>query len=538
MTATPVIAVQPITAKPPSPSVLPNPAPGAPVASPTLAADPTVASLYGPNNQDSNPDTAASDATKIAEGEGATEDANQTKSNADILAQYQTQLDGLNTAAAQARAGITASFKPDQDADARLAAAKSGGAESLAASRGLAGGSFGDALITGAAQDNADAAATTSGKISSALTASDQDYAKQTEALNEFIQGEADKEATTRDAASKTGADAKIAEINGRPARAQTAAQAGVSQMYSSGITDPSNPNYNDGISKIAASTGLSAAQVSALFTANKTTQDTNAANLDKTKSETAAIPVDEAEKEKMDSATIKNQADTLQEKYAELAETKAENTLNSDEVAAFSKTLPSYNGQSYITTTQLAGYTAKQKSVLTQAAAAAGTPVLTPANQSSLESTSAAKDTLGQFSDFLATGDNGQSVLPQNWTDQPAQYANVKLNSILSTNGQLSAFNSWLAQVPTLLSALKGPGTGGAGSARLFATIGNMLPNDTDTLGQATDKINTINKILDSNASAILGTNSSQDNSNSPQSSTAPTPITAPDGTQVIITD
>jgi hypothetical protein len=196
-----------------------------------------------------------------------------------MLQEYQGQVDALDQQAAQARAAITAGFAPTELANERTAAANTGGAGALAASRGLAGSAFGDALISNADMGNQATAEATAGDLASKLQASDQTYATQKEALTEFIQGEADKETTLRQNASEQGADAKVTEIQNRTTRAQASAQASASAMISAGVTDPSNPNYTTTINQIASATGLSAAQVTAYWVTAKNAAAATAAS-------------------------------------------------------------------------------------------------------------------------------------------------------------------------------------------------------------------------------------------------------------------
>jgi len=493
------------------------------------ASAPTVADLYGGVGS-LNDQAEAADAAKVAAYDPNTE----AQTRQDVIDSFQSQIDGLDQAAAGARARITSELAP-------AAAARTGAAGALAAARGLAGSNIGSASIDAANQQNAS-------DLNDKISASDATYQTQKDTLNQFIQGEADKEVSLRQTAAANGADAKIQEIKDRTSRATDSATASVTAMLAAGITDPTNPNYASTISKISSTTGLTPDQVTALYTNTKAAQTTASANAAKTAADTtlataqaAQIPATAAQaaQDEQDKNAQFQQSQQLE--YAKLAETKAENTLAPDEISTIAGQLNTYNGKSYVTSTDLEGLTAKQKSVAIQALGALGAKTLSPKDADAINSISAAKSNLQSFSDFLSGGAGGTPVLPKNWLGQPIQAADVKLNDYLTMNPQLGSFSAWQAQIIPLLSALKGAGSGGGGSSRLFGTIGTLLPTADDTVAQAQQKITAINTILDNGAGSILGTqssSSSDSSSTSTATSSAPAPITAPDGTQVIITD
>jgi hypothetical protein len=185
-----------------------------------------------------------------------------------------------------------------------------------------------------------------------------------------------------------------------------------------------------------------------------------------------------------------------------------AAETVDPNDVQAFMDSLPSANGTSYITPTQLEGLTPKEKSAYKQAAQEAGVPMLAQKDADALTTISTAQQDLADFNTFITTsGDGGTPILPKNWFGQPQQLADVTWNSYLQTNSQLSAYNTrWKLAVIPVLSALKGTGSGGGGgAARLFSTIGDLFPSDTDTIPTAEAKINHINTLLQNAANAIV---------------------------------
>lgn len=174
----------------------------------------------------------------------------------------------------------------------------------------------------------------------------------------------------------------------------------------------------------------------------------------------------------------------------------------------SFSNTLSTFNGAPYMTATDLTGYTAGQKAQLKTEAAANGIPTLSPKDADAMDAISSAQSDLQDFATFITTsGDGGAPILPTDSSGQPKQYADVTFNEYLQTNNQLGGFDAWEAATIPVLSALKGASSGG-GSSRLFSTVSELLPTDTDTLGTALDKISNINQILNNGAKGILGNN------------------------------
>jgi hypothetical protein len=328
---------------------------------------PTVADLYG--GQGSLDDqAAAADAAKTAVYDPTAQATLEGNARSDILSQYQSQIDGLDQAAAAARARITTAFAP-------IAAGRVGSATASEARRGLVGSDFGNAQTDQVNTQNTN-------DLNSQIAASDAQYADQKQKLLEFITGEQDKEITTRETATQNGADAKIAEIKDRQTRAQTSAQASVQAMLAAGINDPTNPNYQSGIKAIASATGLTPDEVTALYTTTKQTQDAvaakatqDAATLESTKAttakttaETAAtltpeqVAADEKSKQALDAANIaKLKADTAST-YANLpgqssggvslpqVNMTADNVPDSAAQANFLKAIPDPNLQALIT--------------------------------------------------------------------------------------------------------------------------------------------------------------------------------------------
>ena len=176
---------------------------------------------------------------------------------------------------------------------------------------------------------------------------------------------------------------------------------------------------------------------------------------------------------------------------------------LNKSDVTNLFNTLGSYQEKQYITPTDLDGYTAAEKSAIINAAKQVGIKTLSPKDADVMSTISTAKDDIQQFSSFI----NKNNILPTNFWGQPKQYMDVKLNEYLQTNNELQAFNTWKLSVLPIMAALKGAGSGGGGgAARLFNTIGDLLPESTDTLPTAQSKINIINTLLNNGAKEIIG--------------------------------
>jgi hypothetical protein len=478
---------------------------------------PTVADLYGtPGALDQSVNDAYKGQEDAYSPAGVQDQENQSRS--DVLSQYQSQVDAIDQAAAAARARITSQLAP-------IAANAAGEQTAINARRGLGGSDFGAA--SSAAVNNQNET-----NLQDKISASDATYATQKQNLLQFIQGEADKEATTRIDASQKGADAKVAEIQARQTRAQASAQASVQAMIANGITDPSNPNYATGINAIATNTGLSKDQVTALYTTEKQAEDAatlkakqdtatlanTTATTAKTQAETAAtltpeeVAQEETDKHSLDQSTIaKNNADI-----------KAE-SITPDDLNSFASTLSDYGGQKYITPTDLEGYSTAQKNAIATAAKGAGIPTLSAKDSDALNAIQDAKSNLEDFSQFIAPADQGGTgVLPSTsgifgLGAHPAQYANVKLNDFFQANPQLGSFNSWQAQIIPLITALKGAGSGGGGASRMFNSISALLPVENDTLPTAQAKIKNIQTILDNGAKSILPGNSGQSQAAAP---------------------
>lgn len=284
---------------------------------------PTVGDLYGGANLDDALSkaeaarTASYDPNALAQGE--------TQTRSDVLKSYQSQLDSLDQAAAEARARITTTFAP-------VAAGRVGGATAMESRRGLLGSDFGQAQTDTVNKANAE-------ELSGKIQASDAQYANQKFALQQFITGEADKEIALRQDASQKGADAKIAEIQGRTARAQASAQASIKAMIAAGVTDPANPNYAPNISSIVSNTGLSKDEVVGYFSDAKKAADaatikgqSDAADLAskkagtaKTEAETMQIPIKAAQDAAKNISDINLQKSQIAKNYADAAKAKSD---------------------------------------------------------------------------------------------------------------------------------------------------------------------------------------------------------------------
>jgi hypothetical protein len=188
--------------------------------------------------------------------------------------------------------------------------------------------------------------------------------------------------------------------------------------------------------------------------------------------------------------------------------DTLANDSATSQGASDFVSSLPSMNGTSYFSSTDVAGMSAAQKNAYVTAAENSGAVQLSPKDSDALSSIQSAQTDLQNWSTFIQGAQSGQAgiKLPTNWLGQPVQYANANFNQYLSVNGQLAAYNSWTSTVIPILTALKGSGSGSGGASRLVGTTSNWLPSNTDTLPEALAKINIINSVLTSGASGILG--------------------------------
>jgi hypothetical protein len=220
--------------------------------------------------------------------------------------------------------------------------------------------------------------------------------------------------------------------------------------------------------------------------------------------------------------ATLANTLATTANTKATTAKTYADIQNASPSAVSYgdlSSTLNDYNGQKYITVTDLTGYSKAQQSAIIQQMKANGVPTLSPKEGDALTTIKTAQSDLQTLSSAL---NDPNLTLPKSFWGQPKQYAKAKLNEVIATNPPLGAFKTNLLAVIPTLAALKGVGSGGGGGAsRLFSTIADLFPKDTDTLPEATTKLNTIKTMLDNGANSIIKTNTP-----APEKLLAPTEI------------
>ena len=185
-----------------------------------------------------------------------------------------------------------------------------------------------------------------------------------------------------------------------------------------------------------------------------------------------------------------------------------AANSMSPEDVSTFVKSLNVYNGVPFVTTADMTGYTKQQQEAINKAVTNQGGKVLNTKDADAISTIQTAQADMSSFNDFIMTsGSGGTAILPKNWLGQPQQLADVTINKFLQVNNQLGAYNTWKLTVIPVLTALKGVGSGGSGgSSRLFGTISNLLPDDTDTVGTAQSKINNINTLLSNSANTIMG--------------------------------
>lgn len=188
--------------------------------------------------------------------------------------------------------------------------------------------------------------------------------------------------------------------------------------------------------------------------------------------------------------------------------------SMSPTDIQNLAGTLNDYNGQKYITSTDLTGYTTAQKSAIITAAKAAGYPTLSPTESQALDTITTAQSNLQS----ILTDIQGTSgVLPNQGGflgigARPGQVATVTLNNWFQTNPSLGSFPAWQASIVSLLGGLKGVGSG-----RIpLGGLNDILPQSTDTLQQAQDKIAKLNTILTNGANGILKPNSSSETTSS----------------------
>lgn len=192
-------------------------------------------------------------------------------------------------------------------------------------------------------------------------------------------------------------------------------------------------------------------------------------------------------------------------------------------DIQNLASTLNDYNGQKYITATDLTGYTTAQKSAIIAAAKKAGYPTLSPTESNALDTITTAQSNLQSI---LTSIQGTSGVLPSTGGilglgARPGQVATVTLNNWFQTNPNLGSFPAWQASIVSLLGGLKGVGSG-----RIpLGGLDILLPQSTDTLQTAQGKIANLNTILTNGANGIIKSNSS----------TAPAPQTFTIGGQSV---
>lgn len=200
-----------------------------------------------------------------------------------------------------------------------------------------------------------------------------------------------------------------------------------------------------------------------------------------------------------------KNQ-EAIKLEYAKQAITNSNTGLSSSDITSLVNTLNDYQGKKYLTSTDLTGYDTKQKASLITALKAAGIQTLSPKDSDAINTIQTAQSDLQGLSTAI-----NSAHLPHDPQGQPGQYINVKLNQLLQTDPNLASYKTQLLAVLPTLSALKGVGSGGGGSSRLFSTIVGLFPQDTDTLPVAQKKLDAIYSMLNNGAIGIVGQSPAQ---------------------------
>lgn len=199
---------------------------------------------------------------------------------------------------------------------------------------------------------------------------------------------------------------------------------------------------------------------------------------------------------------------------------------ISANDAQSLLSTLNDYNGTKYLTPTDLTGYSSAEKNAIVSSLKNAGIQTLSAKDATQVDSIQTAKSDLQD----LMTALSSSTIQPKDWLGRPYAQAQATLGSWLQANNS-SALDTFNATALPLLSALR---SGGGGSSRLFTSITSLLPNKTDTVSVAQGKMDALNKLLDNGASSIIGGKTDA----SSNGSSAQNTITAPDGTQVIITD
>lgn len=459
----PNLPVQDGPNKPPAPvapvtpvaPVVKAPAPTAP----TTPVTPTAGQIY--NNNGSVDDTTLDD-TGISGGQNETSqnDMSDAETRAQTIARFQSQIDATNAIYA------------DELAKAQVAGKNMIGEQTASNGRaGLSGSSFGNASIGGVEDKNQQNYAAVEAAKQAAIAT-----------IMDGANKQADTDVAAKNTAYNAGLDETLKYQNDKDTRTATNTSTAAKTFLDQGI----DPNTIDPAlqKSLATKYGVSFGSIVDSYNTQKASA--------------AAASAAAAQKAEFKLGAGETQFDANGNPIAHLA---AKGTGGagggSDAVSNLLGTLNDYNGQKYITSTDLEGLTPAEKSVAIAAAKAQGLKTLSPKDGDAISAINTAHQSLNDFGKFI----NDSGVLPKNAFGQPIQLANVSLNKYLQTNNSIQEFKDWQDSTLQVLSGLTGKS-----SARLYSQIKDMLPQPTDTLTTAIDNINTINKLLDNSATGYIG--------------------------------
>ena len=181
------------------------------------------------------------------------------------------------------------------------------------------------------------------------------------------------------------------------------------------------------------------------------------------------------------------------------------------------------FSGNTYLDSISISD--SKERNVVETRARQDGIPVVASKDDAeSLKDVDASRISiqklLGQITPLLPTDATGR-LLPG--------AAENKLSALFQTNDQLAAFNSWRTTAIRTLRAAAGSRGLRINQAEVLLAVQNDLPQITDTVGTARQKMANVNAQLDSVETAQLSPNRSVFNNSLPKPTTAAPSVMPP---------
>ena len=202
------------------------------------------------------------------------------------------------------------------------------------------------------------------------------------------------------------------------------------------------------------------------------------------------------------------------QQALATLKSTQADAALKNEQTQALIQagdggTIASQNQQttsSGITYVDGSNLTGKDLASAQAAAAKAGVPFVSKTDAPIIQNVQIARSNLAGMQAALANLSPGDSFAGIGRALAGLNYAGESITQHGPQATDLATYNDWKTGMVTAFKAMSGAGTSGARGAVLVQQLMDAIPTPTDTKQIATEKFNTMNKLLDSSENGILG--------------------------------